>query len=63
MRMSNNQRPKFTDEEVMTVYVFGITQNYSKAKHIYKYTKRYLTDWLSLLPSYQAFNDRLNKLH
>lgn len=63
MRMSNNQTLKFTDEEVMTVYIFGITQNYSKVKHIYKYTKRYLTDWFPLLPSYQAFNERLNKLH
>lgn len=62
MRMSNNQRVEFTDEEVMTVYIFGITQQFSKVKHIYKYTKRYLSDWFPLLPSYQAFNDRLNKL-
>ncbi len=38
MRMSNNQTVVFTDEEVMTVYIFGITQNFSKSKHIYKYT-------------------------
>ncbi len=35
MRMSNNFKPKFTDEEVMTVYIFGVTQGYSKVKHIY----------------------------
>lgn len=63
MRMSNNQTTEFTDEEVMTVYIFGITQQFSKVKHIYKYTKRYLSDWFPLIPSYQAFNDRLNKLH
>jgi len=62
MRMSNNQTLEFTDEEVMTVYLFGITQSYSKVKHIYKYTQCYLPDWFPLLPSYQAFNDRLNKL-
>ncbi len=62
MRMSNNQTVKFTDEEVITVYIFGISQNYSKVKHIYKYTKRHLSDWFPLLPSYQAFDDRLNKL-
>ncbi len=62
MRMSNNQTVTFTDEEVMTVYIFGITQSFSKAKHIYKYTKGHLSDWFPLLPSYQAFNDRLNKL-
>jgi hypothetical protein len=62
MRMSNNQTVAFTDQEVMTVYIYGITQSLSKAKHIYKYTKRHLSDWFPLLPSYQAFNDRLNKL-
>src|SRR5215212_8129528 len=62
MRMSNNYKAVFTDEEVMTVYIFGITQGFSKAKHIHKYTKRHLSDWFPLLPSYQAFNDRLNKL-
>lgn len=63
LRMSNNQTVVFTDEEVMTVYIFGIIQNFSKSKHIYKYTKRYLSEWFPLMPSYQAFNDRLNKLH
>ncbi len=63
MRMSNNQILAFTDEEVMTVYIFGIIQRYSKVKHIYNYTKSHLADWFPLLPSYQAFDDRLNKLH
>jgi len=62
MRMSNNYQPAFTDEEVMTVYIFGIIQGFSKAKHIHKYTKCHLSDWFPLLPGYQAFNDRLNKL-
>ena len=60
--MSNNFKPQFTDEEVMTVYIFGVTQGFSKVKHIYKYTKRHFADWFPLLPSYQAFNDRLNNL-
>ncbi len=63
MRMSNNQIQEFTDEEVMTVYIHGINQRHSKVKHIYKYTKRHLSDWFPLLPSYQAFNNRLNKLN
>ncbi len=63
LRMSNNQTLSFTDEEVMTVYIFGITQKFSKVKHIYNYTKMHLSDWFPLLPSYQAFNERLNKLH
>jgi hypothetical protein len=44
------------------VYIFGVTRNFSKVKQIYKYTKRHLSDWFPLLPSYQAFNHRLNKL-
>lgn len=63
LRMSNNQTVEFTDEEVLTVYIYGITQNLSKVKHIYKYTKRYLPDWFPLIPSYQAFDNRLNNLH
>lgn len=62
MRMSNNWKPEFTDEEVMTIYIFGITEGFSKVKQIYKHTKRYWHDWFPLLPSYQAFAERLNKL-
>ena len=62
MRMSNNYKPEFTDQEVMTVYIHGTTAGFSKVKQIYKYTRRYLSDWFPLLPSYQAFCDRLNKL-
>ncbi len=60
--MSNNWKPEFTDEEVMTIYIFGITEGFSKVKQIYKHTKRYWHDWFPLLPSYQAFAVRLNKL-
>jgi hypothetical protein len=62
MRMSNNWKPEFTDEEVMTMYIFGITEGFSKVKQIYKHMKHYWHDWFPLLPSYQAFNDRLNNL-
>lgn len=63
LRMSNNYKPEFTDEEVMTVYVFGITQQFSKVKQIHNYTKQHLSEWFPLLPSYPAFNNRLHKLH
>jgi len=62
-RLSNNQTVEFTDEEVMTVYIFGIIQKHSKVKQIYNYTKAHLSDWFPLLASYQAYTDRLNKLH
>jgi hypothetical protein len=62
LRMSNNYQPAFTDEEVMTVYVFGIVSGMSKVKAIYDHTRNYLPDWFPQLPSYQAFNYRLNAL-
>lgn len=63
LRMSNNYRPAFTDEEVLTIYLFGIIQQRSKVRQIYEYVKSHLPDWFPLLPSYQAFNNRLNRLH
>jgi hypothetical protein len=62
LRMSNHYQPIFTDEEVMTVYLFGIVSGLSKVKPIYTYTRNHLLDWFPQLPSYQAFNYRLNQL-
>jgi len=61
-RQSNNFRPQFTDEECITVYLWGISQRNFEQKTIYQYTKNHLSDWFPKLPSYQAFSDRLNKL-
>jgi len=62
LRMSNNYQPAFTDEEVMSVYIFGSISGRSKVKAIYDHTRDYLLDWFPQLPSYQAFNYRLNQL-
>jgi len=62
LRMSNNYKPEFTDQEIMTIYLFGIHQNQTKVKHIYAYTRQHLLDWFPKLPSYEAFSNRLNKL-
>lgn len=62
IRQSNNTSTDFTDEEVMTLYIFGILQNLSTVKQIYKYSKEHLLDWFPKLPSYQAFDNRLNRL-
>jgi hypothetical protein len=62
-RMSNNSSPEFTDEELMTIYLFVITQQkYSQVKDIYLFAKEILHSWFPKLPSYQAFNNRLNRL-
>lgn len=61
-RQSNNFRPQFTDEECLTVYLWGITQRRFEQKAIYNYTKNHLSDWFPKLPSYQAFSRRVNDL-
>ena len=61
-RQSNNFRPQFSDEECITVYLWGISQRRFEQKTIYEYTKNHLLDWFPKLPSYQAFSDRLNRL-
>jgi len=54
---------KFTDEEAITVYLFGIHRKYKEVKDIYNYTKDHLSDWFPTLPSYEKFNNRLNRLN
>jgi hypothetical protein len=61
-RLSNNFRPKFTDEECMTVYLFGIAEGKFEFKAIYEFIKDYWSDWFPALPSYQNFNRRVNLL-
>lgn len=61
-RQSNNFRPQFSDEECITVYLWGISQRRFEQKTIYNYTKNHLLDWFSKLPSYAAFSRRLNAL-
>ena len=60
--MSNNCRPRFTDQEVMTVYLFGHLQGHFTQRRIYDYTAGHWRAWFPALPSYQAFNRRLNRL-
>lgn len=61
-KQSPNQEAEFTDEEVMTLYLFGISQGMSKVKQVHRHTRHHLQNWFPRLPSYQAFNDRLNNL-
>ena len=62
-RFSNNNNPKFTDIETITIYLFVMKeQKYFEIKQIYNFTKDYLFSWFPNLPSYVAFNTRLNNL-
>ncbi|MDP2162538.1 MAG: transposase [Flavobacterium sp.] len=63
-RFSNNSKPEFSDEEVMTVYLYIMHHEQQfKIKHIHRFASEYLRSWFPRLPSYQAFNNRLNRLH
>lgn len=62
-RFSNNDSPTFTDQEIMTIYLFAMNhQRLFKIQDIHKYAKDHLTSWFPNLNSYQAFNKRLNRL-
>lgn len=61
-RMSNNRKQTFTDQELITVYLFGVLQHHTELKHIYEYVLHHWYGWFPDLPSYQAFNRRINLL-
>ena len=61
-RMSNYADLSFTDEEVITIYLFGVIDKNKEIKTIYKYADRHLRDWFPKLPSYTAYVQRLNKV-
>jgi hypothetical protein len=62
-RMSNNYSPSFTDREVITMYLFGILQRSFTVKDSYDYIINHWLEWFPCLPSYQAYNKRLNDLY
>jgi hypothetical protein len=60
-RYSNNSNPTFTDQEIMTIYLFaGHCQKYFLIKDIHSFASDYLSSWFPNLPSYQTFSYRLN---
>jgi hypothetical protein len=58
----SNFRPRFTDEELLTIYLFGHMQGFHQQRRIYDYARQHWRAWFPHLPSYQAFNRRLNQL-
>lgn len=62
-RFTNNNHPNFTDQEVITIYLFSVYEEQKfKVKQIYNFTKDYLMSWFPKLNSYVAFVTRLNRL-
>lgn len=62
-RFTNNSTPRFTDQEIITIYLFCVgVEKRNKVKQMYEFIQNYLLEWFPNLPSYVAFNTRLNKL-
>jgi hypothetical protein len=62
VRLSNYIPMDFTDEEVITLYLFGVINGYRQIKKIHNYVQRHLRDWFPHLPKYEGFNYRLNQI-
>lgn len=62
-RFSNNNEPEFTDQEIMTIYLFCIFEEERfNIKQIYEFVENYLFSFFPKIGSYQAFNNRINRL-
>jgi hypothetical protein len=62
-RYTNNDKPDFTDQEIMTLYLFTVQQEQRfSVSQVYAFADQYLRSWFPALPSYKAFNSRLNRL-
>lgn len=58
----SNFKPRFTDQELLTMFIFGHLQGFTSQRRIYDYFARHWREWFPALPSYQAFNRRLHQL-
>ena len=63
-RLSNNfHEPDFTDAELLTCYLFALRyEQRFTIKSGYDYIRHHWLSWFPNLPSYQAYNRRLNQL-
>lgn len=55
-------KPEFTDQELVTIYVFGHLQGFFSMRQSYDHIRHQWRAWFPHLPSYQAVNHRLNSL-
>lgn len=64
MRYTKNQiKPDFTDQELLTTYLFAVSfERRFRVKEIYEYIYHHWLDYFPDLPSYSAYNARLNRL-
>ena len=61
-RLSNNFCPKFSDEECITIYLWGIANQKYEMKAMYEFIREYYEGWFPELPSYESFVKRVGFL-
>ena len=61
-RMSYYADLSFSDEEVITLFLFGVMDKHKEIKGIDEYADRHLCDGFPRLPSYVAYGQRLNQV-
>lgn len=61
-RFSNGGYKRCTDEEILTVYLFGILAGFRSITKIHQYALGHLRDYFPGLPGYAAFVHRINRL-
>lgn len=61
-RFSNNQAVLLTDQEALTIYIFGIMKGKKTVKAIHTFTEEFLSEWFPSLDGYEAFAHRLNQV-
>jgi hypothetical protein len=61
-RMTNHADLSFSDEEVLTIFLYGVMNKRRELKEIYQEAERYLKPWFPKLPSYVAFVQRINRV-
>jgi hypothetical protein len=61
-RLSNNSKPAFTDQELLTIWFFAHLNGLFQKKQMLRFIQNYWAAWFPQLPSYQTFVLRLNQL-
>jgi hypothetical protein len=61
-RLSNNSKPTFTDQELLTIWFFAHLNRCFEKKQMHTFIQDYWHHWFPDLPAYQTFVLRLNQL-
>ena len=61
-RTSNNFLPQFSDEECITIALWGLANRKFTCKDVFKFIKAFYAEWFPAMPNYKAFNRRYGYL-